>query len=468
MFNGENGNDVCYSDLLIHTVAFNAFLKQNFPTIRNQPIGVFGDKAATLLVYAISVLQSGNGYVPLNAGWPIDRLTFIVKESRMQACVVQNRLLKIFIDALAKAGLPCETSEIGENHTFIKLDQRQRKYPKQLTYILFTSGSTGFPKGIVHTSDGMTAFLKWCKKEFGKYKLNRFVSIAPLNFDLSVFDVFYPLLNKKQLYLPTSDTLANTRLFVQYLVKNKIEVIYTTPSYLKLLLQTAQLQKYDLGFVKLILIAGEQLTSGLVNEMQTHFKKAVMYNLYGPTETNVCTYYKVDLKKLKSDIVPIGKPCTPSGIKMDQSGELLYKGKLLMKAFINEKGMTKISAAKFYKTGDVVKLVSAGNYEFVGRKDQMIKRNGFRIEPNEIKKALLTCKGVTNCEVMEGSDHTVIAAVKAGGTASELQLKSECVEKLPAYMLPDRIVVLPEFPISLNHKTDIKKLKEIISNFDKN
>ncbi len=408
-------------------------------------------------------MDSENGYLPINPEWPAERIQFILKHSGLQGCIIENKYLPKASEVLNTV-TSYEEYTINDDYTFIKTNLPIRVYPKNLSYVLFTSGSTGFPKGIVHCSDSMTAFLNWCKKEFAKYKVTRFVSIAPLNFDLSVFDLFFPLSAKKQLFLPKQNTISNTRLFSQYLSVNKIEAVYTTPSYLKLFLQTGQLNKYDFKFVKLILIAGEQLSYDLVKELKKHFKKAAFYNLYGPTETKVCTYHKIDFSNIKAkDInVPIGKSCYTTHIKLNKASELTYKGKLLMKATIDEYGVHVLKSSSVYNTGDKVKKISNGNFEFVGRGDNMIKRNGFRIELSEIKNTLIGFEGISNCEVIaiDNPKIEIIAFVESVKEISELQLRTFILTKLASYMLPDGIIVLDKFPISLNHKVDVQKLKE--------
>lgn len=441
---------------------FKSWLHSICPNLVNQPIAVWGDKNTALVSFVFAILDTENGYLPINPEWPAERIQFILNHSGLQGCIIENKYLPKASEVLNEV-TSYEEHVINEDYTFIKTNLPVRAYPKNLSYVLFTSGSTGFPKGIVHCSDSITAFLKWCKKEFAKYKVSRYVSIAPLNFDLSVFDLFVSLISKKQLYLPLQSTISNTRAFANYISANKIEALYTTPSYLKLLLQTGQLTKHDFKFVKLILIAGEQLSYYLVKELKKHFKKATFYNLYGPTETNVCTYHKIEFSRIKAkDInVPIGKPCYSTHIRLNKASELIYKGKLLMKATIDEFGVQILKGAVTYNTGDKVKKLSNGSFEFVGRGDNMIKRNGFRIELGEIKNALVGFEGISNCEVVaiDNPKIEIIAFVESGIEISELQLRTFILTKLPSYMLPDGIIVLDKFPISLNHKVDVQKLK---------
>lgn len=402
--------------------------------------------------------------MPINPDWPAQRVEFILKHSGLQGCIIENKYLAKASEVINSICPSYEELEINEDYSFIKTNLPTRDYPKDLSYILFTSGSTGFPKGIVHGYESMNAFLKWCKKEFTKYKVQRFVSIAPLNFDLSVFDLFFPMISGKCLYLPEQTTISNPRLFVQYLVKHKIECLYTTPSYLKLLLETAQLHKYDLKFIKLILIAGEQLNYDLVINLKRSFKKAAFYNLYGPTETNVCTYHKIDFSKVKKNdvVVPIGKSCYAKEVKVNKTSQLTYKGKLLMKATIDELGIQALKSGSTFNTGDKVKKLKSGALEFVGRGDNMIKRNGFRIELPEIKNALLGFEGISNTEVIaiDNPKIEIMAFVESQNEISELQLRTFLLSKLPSYMLPDMIIIMKQFPMSLNHKVDLQKLKE--------
>ncbi len=454
----EDGGKISFESVYSYSETIEKNIQFHFPDLNNQPIGLFGDKNENLIGALFGILMSGNAYLPINAQWPSDRIQFIIRKSGLQACIVLNENLASFKEMLPD--LKYTVQYLNERTSMVLFEQDKIKYPPSSAYLLFTSGSTGFPKGIVHSSDSMMAFLNWATSTYKKINAKRFISIAPLNFDLSVFDVFFPLITNAQVLLPSEFALSNTRSLIELIAKNKTEVVYTTPSFLNLLLKTGKPEKHDLNHVKLILIAGEQLDYQLVHRLKEHFKKACFFNLYGPTETNVCTYYEIKLKKEAVGNVPIGKPCYRNSVSVLKSGELVYKGKLLFTASITEKGISKIKKGFMYKTGDLVIKRKDGLLEFSGRKDFLIKRNGFRIELNEIKMALQSLNELTGVEVVAIKDEVtkIICFVTVKGNSDEWQLKTLCLKKLPAYMIPDRIIIINRFPLNSNHKTDFKKL----------
>jgi len=459
----EEGQIVLFSDLASAVNKFQENISQLGLEKQNSTIAIWTEKSVNAIVMIQAILSSGNGYIPINNDWPSDRVKFILENTGTATLIVDENRCSIASDLLNEMGVQFTMVRIDGNfYLFSFKSIRKIRLPKALSYILFTSGSTGYPKGIVHTHESAFTFLKWCLKEFKSYKIKRHVSIAPLNFDLSVFDVFYPLVNTSTLFVPASSIMSNTRLFAKYVNDQKIESLYTTPSYLNLLEQTGKLSAYDFKHVKLILIAGEALSSDLVKRLKVHFKKATFYNLYGPTETNVCSAFKIDLKKLSGEYIPIGKSIIKGNIKLSKQGELLYKGKLLMSGYINDKGYQALRRNSVYKTGDFVTCDKNGLLNFIGRKDNLVKRNGFRIELNEINKALQKHSSIGRCEsLFIKEDSQIVSFVESADDLSQLALKSFCLSHLPSYMVPDLIMVLRKIPVNLNHKVDQTALRKM-------
>ena len=453
---------ILFSDLKIEIEKLNKLFQAAGLNIKNSAIAIWADKTIHSVFLLPALVYSNKGYIPVNSEWPIDRVKFILQSINTQFLIVDDARFELVKEILNDFLGSYSANSTNRGFHIFKLNvDKKISLPKELAYVLFTSGSTGSPKGIVHTNQSAFAFLNWCLKEFKQYNIKRHVSIAPLNFDLSVFDVFYPLLNQFSLFVPEVATVSNTRLFAQYLNQNKIESLYTTPSYLNLLEQTGKLSTYDFKHVKLVLIAGEALSYDLVRRLKTHFKNAVFYNLYGPTETNVCCAQKIDLKRQVSEFVPIGKSIIKGNLTYTKQGELCYKGKLLMAGYVNDSGYHSIRKNAIYKTGDYVSI-QKGVLSFVGRKDNLIKRNGFRIELSEINTALRKHSEITNCETLFlKKENLVVSFVESGNDLSQLALKTFCIKHLPSYMVPDLIIVLRKIPVNLNHKADFIALKEI-------
>lgn len=452
-----------YSDLKNQVDKVCSIINNSALKVKSQLIAIWAEKTVETILLLPAILKSGGGYIPLNVDWPMERIEFVLQSTGTECLIVDEGRISLASELLEKINISYTREILSSNMFMLRLKQNHRiRLKKDVSYVLFTSGSTGFPKGIVHTQLSALTFLNWCIKEFKSYKIKRHVSIAPLNFDLSVYDVFYPLLTQSTLFVPNSAIISNTRMFAKYVSDHKIESLYTTPSYLNLLEQTGKLAAYNFSHVKLILLAGEVLSYDLVHRLKAHFTKATFYNLYGPTETNVCSAYKIDLKKRNSEFVPIGKSILKGNLKISKQGELLYKGKLLMSGYINEKGFHALRKGAVYKTGDYVKADKNGLLCFIGRKDNLIKRKGFRIELNEINAALRNHSEVNACEsLFVKEEELIVSFVESAHDLSQLALKTFCLKHLPSYMIPDLIVVLRKIPVNLNHKADLSALRNI-------
>lgn len=433
-------------------------------------IGLYSEKNIDAAVFVYSVLYAGKAYLPIDYRSPIERIIRILKTAEPTAVIVQEKFLKIFSEAVHQEAVQFTTQRVNEDYALV-IFANAKTYSEDLAYILFTSGSTGVPKGIMHTNQSATAFLHWCKETFGTQN-KRFLSVAPFQFDLSVFDLFFPLMSGGSLLLPTDFALGNSRMMSELLEDYEIEIVYSTPSFFNWLLTTGRPERRNFTEVKQLLIAGEVLHWNLLHELKKFFVNTSFYNLYGPTETNVCTFYKVnfDDEQHYNVSVPIGKPCSNCQMYLQlgtEGNELLISGENVMNGYVAiEKSPFVVHEGKnFYNTGDVVEQVFDSNLAYLSRADRMIKKNGFRIEPGEVETAVKKLDGIKDAvAVAKKNDESTLLLVflVSEKEYDMLTLRNYCAEKIPYYMIPDSFIFVENIPLNSNHKTDTAKLLKLV------
>ena len=397
-------------------------------------------------------------YVPVDAAFPVARV------KQLFELVVPHF---IFIDRntqFYKEFLQLQSHTIlwsKENLLLVHMEGNRIGHDTELACILFTSGSTGVPKGVMISRNNISTFVNWTTNFFSIDEASRILSVAPFHFDLSLFDVFSAFGKKAKLLIPEQNFIPNPLFLAQYIFDNKINTIYATPSWYSLLLQYGKMHRYDFYFVKNILVAGEAFKVTLAQQLHSVFPNASIANLYGPTETNVCTAYKIDFGlpvKQKNGIVSIGKACPYANVKINDEGILLVSGQSVMMGY-----WPHVKSEAFYNTGDVAAQDENGLFYFISRADNMIKRNGYRIEPGDIEACLSKVEHVEQVLVTSATqnDQVVITAhilTHHPETLSFLALKDFCFQCLPVYMVPDAFKIHTEFPLTSTGKIDYQKL----------
>ncbi|MGZ3885360.1 MAG: AMP-binding protein, partial [Bacteroidia bacterium] len=331
-----------------------------------------------------------------------------------------------------------------------------------LAYVLYTSGSTGLPKGVMHTHTSAMAFISWCISTFNFKAGDRFISIAPFNFDLSVFDLFASLACGGCLFIPKHAEVSNSRLMAKYIEEQNINVLYSTPTFFNALVNYGKLDRKLINAVSHVLIAGEQLMGATVRALAAHFPEAAYYNLYGPTETNVCLYHRVNPYYCEAAApVPIGELCSYAKAHLTEKDglhELWIGGKSLMSGYTAQAvNLKSFDGDWYYNTGDLVERNNSGQFVFRGRSDRMLKRSGFRIEPAEIEACVLQCSTVSEASAVAVKKETEVKIVVffvATEKITDIQLRNFCLAKLPLYMMPDVFVQVGAMKLNANLKTD--------------
>jgi amino acid adenylation domain-containing protein len=426
----------------------------------SQRIAIALDRGIQAAIAILAVLDSGACYIPLDLKNPPERLNFIINDADPQ-CILG--------EGPAPAWLEQSTlwQAIGEDPGPLpERIQPHQADPEALAAILYTSGSTGTPKGVALSHRALRNFADWAADAFNIGPDDRIASLAPFHFDLSVFDLFTSLSQGAAIdFVPSGLPLSPSRL-TAWLREHRISVFYTVPSLLGFIALKGSLNTTSLPELRTLLFAGEVFPTATLSQLCDLLPHVDFYNLYGPTETNVCCYWPVQREYLQTEQpIPIGHPACSAVLKIDkETGELLVRSPNNLSGYWRQ-GRLEAPHSKnsFYPTGDRASLNEQGEYCYHGRLDRMLKCSGYRVEPAEIETAILRCPEVIKCAVVGVAD-------SAGGCrpAAAVVLKKEgkldtvvkaVRQSLPPYMHPCKFIVLETMPCLSNGKTDYRSLQ---------
>ena len=334
----------------------------------------------------------------------------------------------------------------------------------------------------MHTHASALSFINWCSKIFEFHYQDCFSSHAPFHFDLSIFDIYLPIKHGAKLVLIDENMNKQPKYLAEYIFQNNISIWYSTPSILKLLIQYGQMERYDFKALRYVFFAGEVFPVKYLREIKALWPHPRYFNLYGPTETNVCTYYEVpkEIPAQRQYPYPIGRVCSNDDDKVidkqmkdvecGQVGELCIRGGSLMHGYWGKPDQTAQTLFRdeqnniWYQTGDIVQKNENGDYIFLGRKDRMIKRRGYRIELGEIENISYRHPAVHEaaafCTHDQKNDVVIQVCLDCGEEKPSLiDVKKFYAKNLPLYMIPDRVTFLLSLPKTSTGKIDYQTLK---------
>ena len=492
----ERGTSITYEELnSLSEVVRKELFRQGVR--QGDRVGIYGPKSIGTVASIFGVLKAGAAYVPVDASAPVERNAAILKDCSIRAVVVAEELADELNNALAAHAsrlteLP-GMSQFGTDMVLVSgiADRAQTTAAtaapdsRDISYLLYTSGSTGKPKGVIHTHHSALSFVDWCSEAFEPTETDRFSSHAPFHFDLSILDLYVPLKHGATVVLFGQRLGKLPARLAEAIADSRISVWYSTPSVLRYLVEFGRMERYDWSSLRLALFAGEVFPIKHLRMLKDLWPRPRHFNLYGPTETNVCTYYElpVEIPGDRHEPFPIGGPCSGDRTRIVDDndrevsrgveGELLVSGGSVMQGYWNLPEQTESAflmdaeGARWYRTGDMVREDEKGVYTFLGRGDRMIKKRGFRIELGEIEAVLYRHRQIVEAAVVALTDDEDNVVTKAylscpdDTSLSQIELKTWCAGHLPLYMVPDQFAVLPSLPKTSTDKIDYQTLKRM-------
>ena len=464
-----------YSDLNKRANQLARFLQTN-GIGRNDIVGVLMDKTDWFIVSILAVQKVGAAYLPMHPDYPEDRISYILSDSNAKM---------ILTDGLSTFSVPTIHPDEVYLDYYENFDLPLEVTSNDLCYVIYTSGSTGNPKGVMLTHKNLINFIY----NFNSCFKNPFsskdvcLSLTNISFDVSVCEIYVPLCFGASLVLYPENTLTDVKLLVDFIENEHISFLYLPPNILEDVYRFIAITNKKFNVSKM-LVGVEAIKTGTLNNFIKLNPKLEIVNGYGPTETTICcTFYPYSLQDEETKIVPIGYPLKNNNIYVLNSlnqllpvgypGEIAVTGDNVSLGYLSHEELTSQSFVKIstlsnmpiYKTGDIGYYSKNGYLEFIGRKDSQIKFKGYRIELNEINKAIINVPGVSN-SITVIKEVNGIQAICSYYTASVSKLPQELVREnianvLPYYMMPSHLIALDEFPVTSNGKIDRKNLPEI-------
>lgn len=440
------------------------------------PVTIYGHKEFFFPVAMLACMQAGIPYIPIDKIYPEERIKKIMEVTGSQILVNCSDEkpagpFAITIDSKSKTTIIHQPDYSGKVYGNAE---------DPLQYIMFTSGSTGEPKGVQITRKSVLTFIDWASKDFGFQSSDVFLNQAPFTFDVSLCDVLNAFAKGGSLILTSTDMVKDQDAFIKRLIKYKCSVWTSTPSFAYLFLRHSDFNSTQLPFLHSFLFMGEELPIRTISTLKNNFKNTRVLNAYGPTEaTIVTTFIDITEELLKKySAAPIGFPMPASELLIqkekpeDKEGELIIVGDHVSIGYfkreeLNQQKFFVHNGKRAFRTGDLA-YYEDGLLFFIGRNDDQVKMHGFRIELEEISNVIckhsLLSDAVTVALKRGNEVKKIVSFVITKKEIDEISLRAELspyLEKnLPYYMIPGDVMIVNEFPYSISHKIDKQKLIE--------
>lgn len=445
-----------------------AYVLQSKGVSKDRIVGVVVDRSVESIIGMMGILKAGGVYLPIDPNYPSERIEYMLRDSQAE-WLLSKRTEKVLQQFTGEV-LYLDESHLfqGEGSNLVRTSE-----PNDLAYVIYTSGSTGNPKGVMIEQRSLVHFLHVMRD---KLKDNQaFLFLASVSFDISLLEICIPLIQGSKIVIATETQFA-TKELARLIKEHKVDLWESTPSRMELIVSDPEGVEF-LRELKSILLAGEPFSIDLIEKIRS-ISGARILNIYGPTEATICAAVK-DLST--ADKVTIGRPnpnyrsyimnkfnqLKPLGVP----GELCIAGVAVARGYLGKPELTKEkfvpnpidSGEVMYRTGDLVRWLPNGELEYYGRKDQQVKIRGYRIELGEIEAQLKKHLEISQAVVIDQIDRNrkFLAAYYVSENEIPFEkLRMYLGDKLPEFMIPEKLVRVTEIPLNPNGKVDRQRLLE--------
>lgn len=491
----SNDGELSYAALAERTEALAAAL-QSLGVRRGDRVGVYLHKSVASFAAVHGVLRAGAAYVPIDPFAPVNLVARLVEDCGIEVLVSESRLAPqlaqvaasgVGLRAVVGSSKAVEGLEVVGPDEVARANGGLRSPPslsEDIAYVMYTSGSTGQPKGIVHTHRSGLGYARAAVQVYGVRPEDRLANSAPFHFDISTFELFAgPLARASTLVIP-EPYLKMPASLSQLVAEDRSTFWYSVPFLLRELVARGALETRDLTSLRWVLFGGEVMPPETIAALAAHMPNTRFSNSYGPAEVNQCSYHHVGTVPVEGTVpigVPMpdaellvvdeaGLPCPPT-----QPGELLVRTGTMMDRYWGREELTERAfrftplpgggRARWYATGDLVRQRPDGVFEFIGRVDNQVKVRGNRVELESVEAVLMAVGGIEHAVagVVDIDGNQVLAAAivpSAGVEVDGAAALAAAAAQLPPYAVPFRLVTLHALPFTPSGKLDRRTVRD--------